>query len=506
MDLGGENEKFGFEKRSDNPLSYPSVSMSPDWQFSSGNPSANQQMGLVHTDNSIPHSNGDLMRSSFCPTIWDHPNSQNSAGERSPMFLQTGAGILSQGLPNIPADSAFIERAARFSCFNGGNFSEMLNSFSLPEALNPYSKGGVGSIQGTPAEVLLDSSMKPLLGSQSPKNDRDTKDASVSVEGGRAIEGSPINNKRKGGSFVGSSDEERRRIGASNIASDESEYSGGGAGKGPISSKGPGGKKRKKGGQDNERDKGNGGAPHQSHGEPARGSSENKQKGDDNPNCTSKATKGGKDASQASDPPKEDYIHVRARRGQATNSHSLAERVRREKISERMKFLQDLVPGCSKVTGKAVMLDEIINYVQSLQKQVEHLSMKLATVNPQMDPNYERLIPKDVLSRVGPLSTLGYIPDMTMVHPQLHPSQQGLVQVGASGMGSNSDGLRRTINSQLMAMSGGGYKEPTSEITNIWDDELNNVIQMSFGANASFNGQDLNGPPPPPPGNMKVEL
>ena len=27
------------------------------------------------------------------------------------------------------------------------------------------------------------------------------------------------------------------------------------------------------------------------------------------------------------DPPKQDYIHVRARRGQATDSHSLAERV-----------------------------------------------------------------------------------------------------------------------------------------------------------------------------------
>lgn len=45
--------------------------------------------------------------------------------------------------------------------------------------------------------------------------------------------------------------------------------------------------------------------------------------------------------------------------------------VRREKISKKMKCLQDLVPGCNKVTGKAGMLDEIINYVQSLQKQVE---------------------------------------------------------------------------------------------------------------------------------------
>ncbi|KAJ6418345.1 hypothetical protein OIU84_001676 [Salix udensis] len=50
-----------------------------------------------------------------------------------------------------------------------------------------------------------------------------------------------------------------------------------------------------------------------------------------------------------SEPPMQDYIHVRARRGQATDSHSLAERARRDKISERMKMLQDLVPGCNKV-------------------------------------------------------------------------------------------------------------------------------------------------------------
>ncbi|XP_028098822.1 transcription factor bHLH78-like [Camellia sinensis] len=78
-------------------------------------------------------------------------------------------------------------------------------------------------------------------------------------------------------------------------------------------------------------------------------------------------------ANQKPPEPPKDYIHVRARRGQAIDSHSLAERVRREKISERMKLLQDLVPGCNKmcVNGKALMLDEIINYVQSLQRQVE---------------------------------------------------------------------------------------------------------------------------------------
>ncbi|XP_042023475.1 transcription factor bHLH48-like [Salvia splendens] len=78
------------------------------------------------------------------------------------------------------------------------------------------------------------------------------------------------------------------------------------------------------------------------------------------------------------------YVHVRARRGQATGSHSLAERARREKINARMKLLQDLVPGCNKISGTAMVLDEIINHVQALQRQVEFLSMRLAAVNPSL--------------------------------------------------------------------------------------------------------------------------
>ncbi|KAI3411420.1 BHLH domain-containing protein [Psidium guajava] len=104
-----------------------------------------------------------------------------------------------------------------------------------------------------------------------------------------------------------------------------------------------------------------------------------------------------KENSRVSEVQKPDYIHVRARRGQATDSHSLAERARREKISERMKYLQDLVPGCNKITGKAGMLDEIINYVQSLQRQVEFLSMKLAAVTPRVDFNMDTLFAKEML-------------------------------------------------------------------------------------------------------------
>ncbi|CAM0913216.1 unnamed protein product [Alopecurus aequalis] len=65
---------------------------------------------------------------------------------------------------------------------------------------------------------------------------------------------------------------------------------------------------------------------------------------------------------------------VRARRGQATDPHSIAERLRREKISERMKNLQDLVPNSNKA-DKSSMLDEIIDYVKFLQLQVKVLSM-----------------------------------------------------------------------------------------------------------------------------------
>ncbi|XP_015579552.3 transcription factor bHLH75 isoform X3 [Ricinus communis] len=96
-----------------------------------------------------------------------------------------------------------------------------------------------------------------------------------------------------------------------------------------------------------------------------------------------------KDDQKDLEKPKE-VIHVRAKRGQATDSHSLAERVRRERINEKLRCLQDLVPGCYKTMGMAVMLDVIINYVQSLQNQIEFLSMKLSAASMYHDYNMER--------------------------------------------------------------------------------------------------------------------
>ncbi|OIW10057.1 hypothetical protein TanjilG_32797 [Lupinus angustifolius] len=82
-----------------------------------------------------------------------------------------------------------------------------------------------------------------------------------------------------------------------------------------------------------------------------------------------------------------EVVHVRARRGQATDNHSLAERVRRGKINDKLRCLQNIVPGCHKTMGMAIMFDEIINYVQSLQHQVEFLSMKLSAASTFYDFN-----------------------------------------------------------------------------------------------------------------------
>ncbi|CAI9107723.1 OLC1v1007156C2 [Oldenlandia corymbosa var. corymbosa] len=65
---------------------------------------------------------------------------------------------------------------------------------------------------------------------------------------------------------------------------------------------------------------------------------------------------------------------VRAKRGQATDPHSIAERLRRERIAERIRALQELVPNVNK-TDRAAMLDEIVDYVKFLRLQVKVLSM-----------------------------------------------------------------------------------------------------------------------------------
>ncbi|KAK1435322.1 hypothetical protein QVD17_01083 [Tagetes erecta] len=208
----------------------------------------------------------------------------------------------------------------------------------------------------------------------------------------------------------------------------------------------------------------------------------------------SKSNEEKKSNEKSTEPPK-DYIHVRARRGQATDSHSLAERVRREKISERMKFLQDLVPGCNKVTGKAVMLDEIINYVQSLQRQVEFLSMKLATVNPRMDASMEALLSKDMFQ---PQVSMPNIANPFDTSAQSFPYG---FQSQLNGMVPDRPENQFSMNPLMAAMHRNSVIKPPHidgfiEASTLWENDLQSVVKMALGQDQSqgFLGQ------------MKVEL
>lgn len=189
-----------------------------------------------------------------------------------------------------------------------------------------------------------------------------------------------------------------------------------------------------------------------------------------------------------------DYIHVRARRGQATDSHSLAERVRREKISERMKLLQDLVPGCNKVTGKALMLDEIINYVQSLQRQVEFLSMKLTTVNPTLDFNMDNLLHNNVMQ---PNGSMGHQMD-TSVSAFFGYRTQKLTQIHNNNItdGATMANPLHTIfhhNIGLQSSQLDEFARGITQFQTLCEDDLQGIVQMGLDPNSRLNAQGLPG-------------
>ncbi|CAK9256045.1 unnamed protein product [Sphagnum jensenii] len=199
-----------------------------------------------------------------------------------------------------------------------------------------------------------------------------------------------------------------------------------------------------------------------------------------------------KESCKPSELPKQDYIHVRARRGQATDSHSLAERVRREKIGERMKFLQDLVPGCNKVTGKAMMLDEIINYVQSLQRQVEFLSMKLASVNPRLDFDVENFLAKEQMqSHASTTMMMGPNPTAMLYGHHQQPQQHqmhNLQSFEPSGLdftpakSASEACIRRTMSAPVAApwFCSDAFADNLSQLSSKWEGELQSVVHTGF--------------------------
>ncbi|KAK6940476.1 Myc-type, basic helix-loop-helix (bHLH) domain [Dillenia turbinata] len=429
--------------------------------------------------------------------------------EYLPPLVGSSIPSLNSHLPSLSADPGFAERAARFSCFGSRSFNGRTNQILRNNSELPYRSSPLpdnGKISRVASSPLLKAIGSPLsihenknltlpdeievkMGNGSGSVlVRDKKFASLTnnstpevPESINSQEESSVSEQATGGENVGkvSSDSNPRKRKACSR----------GKGKEPVTS--PSVKatkvavevddsnpKRCKSSEKNKNGIENGGLKAEEGQNDSTGSPKKEDQKQTKPS-----------PNKPPEPPK-DYIHVRARRGQATDSHSLAERVRREKISERMKLLQDLVPGCNKVTGKALMLDEIINYVQSLQCQVEFLSMKLASVNPRLDFDMETLLSKDIFQPNSLLPHPVYPMDASTPifyshRPQQIPAVHNNLSNGAISQCAvdplDNTALCANISMQLPPID--DFGQGVSQFSTLCEDDLQSVVQMGFGQN-----------------------
>lgn len=391
--------------------------------------------------------------------------------------------------PPLSADPGFAERAAKFSCFGSRSFNGRTSQFGPNNAeIRP------GSNPPLMAEAKLPrvSSSPSLKQNGSPLQNKNS-----SMEMRPVVLGSDKKFSKLSGSGANSNEESSV---SEQIPSGET---------GSKASNEMNSRKRKaisRGKTKDDRSNSAKGAEGDDDGNSKRSkpteNDENETKAEED--CQADENEKNKSNQKPPEPPK-DYIHVRARRGQATDSHSLAERVRREKISERMKLLQDLVPGCNKVTGKALMLDEIINYVQSLQRQVEFLSMKLASVNPGLDFNMENLLSKDMFQQSTTLPQPMYPLDSSAPafyhHQNVQQQQLHSTNISSGPLSQCSvDPLSLDANLGIQMPSVNGFSENLPQFPAFTEDDLHSIVQMGFVQNS------VHFPVQNQTSNMKVEL
>ncbi|KMZ72783.1 hypothetical protein ZOSMA_15G01220 [Zostera marina] len=75
----------------------------------------------------------------------------------------------------------------------------------------------------------------------------------------------------------------------------------------------------------------------------------------------------------------------------AAQVHNQRERERRGRINQKMKAIQDLIPGCHK-KDKASMLDDVTEYVKYLQFLIKMMTMVEGWPMPLMMYNNEQLL------------------------------------------------------------------------------------------------------------------
>ncbi|KAM7270878.1 hypothetical protein ACFE04_030092 [Oxalis oulophora] len=115
---------------------------------------------------------------------------------------------------------------------------------------------------------------------------------------------------------------------------------------------------------------------------------------------------------ESSDTKKQSRGSTSTKRARAAEVHNLSERRRRDRINEKMKALQELIPRCNK-SDKASMLDEAIEYLKSLQMQVQMMSMGCGMV-PMMFPGAQQY-----MTPMGMGFGMGMGMDMGMSRPMM---------------------------------------------------------------------------------------
>ncbi|PIA35635.1 hypothetical protein AQUCO_03500175v1 [Aquilegia coerulea] len=94
-----------------------------------------------------------------------------------------------------------------------------------------------------------------------------------------------------------------------------------------------------------------------------------------------------------------DKSTISTKRSRAAAIHNQSERKRRDKINQRMKTLQKLVPNSSK-TDKASMLDEVIEYLKTLQAQV-HMMSRMSMPQMMMPMTMQQQLQMTMMAQMG---------------------------------------------------------------------------------------------------------
>ncbi|WZY97320.1 hypothetical protein YC2023_069649 [Brassica napus] len=169
-----------------------------------------------------------------------------------------------------------------------------------------------------------------------------------------------------------------------------------------------------------------------------------------------------------------------SKRSRSAEVHNLSERRRRDRINEKMRALQELIPNCNKV-DKASMLDEAIEYLKSLQLQVQFMSMASGYYMPPvmfppgMGHHYQAAA---MAMGMGMPYAMG-LPDMSRGGPSVNngpqfqvpgmqqPVAMAIPRVSAGGFfGSSTVEMNKSDDGSTRDLSGGTKDQTTTKDNN----------------------------------------